>query len=775
MYDFFVKLLNMSLAASIIILVIVVLRLLLKKAPRNIICFLWVLVALRLILPFSIQSNLSVYNMMPSSAGTQGQIEYFQYNGKTEKPKVEFSVPALVNDNASPDSMTIGEHTSDLYLPPVISIWLAGVCVMLLYAIGSYLYLRKKVGASIPRREGLKMSDDISTPFILSILKPVIYIPSGMDEKTLNHVVAHEKAHIKRRDHWWKPLGYCLLTVYWFNPIIWLAYVLLCRDIEMACDEKVIRDMDKGSVAAYSQALLDCSFPRRRIAACPLAFGEVGVKERVKTVLNYKKPAFWIIIAAIVACAIVAVCFLTNPAANRYYPMTGHSISDLEPNQIVEWIAKLEKLNDAADLNTNSDNFDILLTSDFDIQNAPAIRYYFTEKRQVYCGQLRMFTDENRYFTTKRTKWTEQNRTYKLQTYLEALKYLPQEQIRQLSPNADSYSVMIAGGGSLENNARTISYTSTGVCSSDGWQIHLLVQPLHGGNGDGSEEIHLFYDATAVNYPVLTRRFDALHGDEIDFESMEVGDIVYVGDIAIQKAPDDDDGPSGPVTRSTTEGFEVKSFGGNTSVDNVLNLNSTYRYFYIFIKNTGSNTISVTIGNNSSTQSNNFHEIPTGNYYIWSTNQWAAQSHDVSFSSINGMYGSAKAMLSVLPFDGSSASIGALREKYPEYFDLPTAEGLEVYVWQMAQYSYSFGVLSGTNRNKAPEELWNLKRVSAKEMKAILSTYDIDEQNIYIHPWQNPISSYIPEYWVTREGEDQCSVEARRQAYVDNIRSMLFD
>ena len=131
----------------------------------------------------------------------------------------------------------------------------------------------------------------------------------------------------------------------------------------------------------------------------------------------------------------------------------------------------------------------------------------------------------------------------------------------------------------------------------------------------------------------------------IDFESMEVGDIVYVGDIAIQKAPDDDDGPSGPVTRSTTEGFEVKSYGGNTSVDKVLNLNSTYRYFCIYIKNTGSNTISVTIGNNSSTQSNNFHEIPTGNYYIWSTNQWAAQSHDVSFSSINGMYGSAKAML----------------------------------------------------------------------------------------------------------------------------------
>ena len=204
----------MSLAASIIVLVIVVLRLLLKKAPKNIICILWALVALRLILPFSVQSNLSAFNMMPAPAGSQGQIEYFQYNGKTEKPQVEFSVPALVNDNASPDSMTVGEHTSDLYLPPVISIWLAGVCVMLLYAAGSYLYLRKKVGASIPRHDGIRISDDISGPFILGILKPVIYIPSGMEEKTLNCVAAHEKAHIKRGDHWWKPIGYFLLTVY---------------------------------------------------------------------------------------------------------------------------------------------------------------------------------------------------------------------------------------------------------------------------------------------------------------------------------------------------------------------------------------------------------------------------------------------------------------------------------------------------------------------------------------------------------------------------------
>ena len=313
MYDVFVRLLNMSLSASIIVLVIVILRLLLKKAPRKIICFLWAFVALRLLLPFSIQSDLSAFNMIKSSVGEQGQIEYFQYNGKTEKPKVQFTTPALVNDDMSPDSMTIGEHTSDLYLPPVVVIWLVGMGAMLIYALISFIKLKKSVRASIPVKDNILACDEVKSPFILGIIKPMIYVPSSMAGETLSYVITHETAHIKRCDHWWKPLGYLLLTVYWFNPLCWLAYILLCRDIELACDEKVIRDYDKLGKAAYSQALLDCSFPRKTIAACPVAFGEIGVKARVKSVLNYKKPAFWIIAAAVVVCIVVAVCFLTNP------------------------------------------------------------------------------------------------------------------------------------------------------------------------------------------------------------------------------------------------------------------------------------------------------------------------------------------------------------------------------------------------------------------------------------------------------------------------------
>ena len=163
---------------------------------------------------------------------------------------------------------------------------------------------------------------------MLGIIKPKIYLPFQIDGQNLEHVVSHEQAHIQRRDHWWKPLGFLLLTIHWFNPLMWLAYVLLCRDIELACDEKVVRELGMEQRADYSQALLACSVNRRMIAACPLAFGEVGVKERVKSVLNYKKPAFWVMVVSVVACAVVAVCFLTNPidAFEGYYHIEGFGI-----------------------------------------------------------------------------------------------------------------------------------------------------------------------------------------------------------------------------------------------------------------------------------------------------------------------------------------------------------------------------------------------------------------------------------------------------------------
>ena len=339
MYEVFTKLLNMSLMASILVLIIIVLRFALKKAPKKYICILWALVVLRLICPFSISSVFSAYNMMDKNTISSGQVEYFEYNGKTEKPQLTFEVPALVNDNYSPDSMTVGTKTSGVYMPTVVYIWLFGIIAMAAYAIVSYAGLHKEVKASKKKDDNVYVCDEISSPFILGFIRPRIYLPSGIGEEVREHVVAHEKAHIKRLDYIWKPLGFVLLSVYWFNPVMWIAYIFLCKDIEGACDEKVISQMDKENIASYSQALLTCAAQRRMITACPIAFGETDVKGRIKNVLNYKKPAFWIICISIVSCIVVAVCFLTNPKKDKNceVPFGTYVKNDLSGDTMLYW------------------------------------------------------------------------------------------------------------------------------------------------------------------------------------------------------------------------------------------------------------------------------------------------------------------------------------------------------------------------------------------------------------------------------------------------------
>ena len=310
----FLKVLNMSITASWLILAVVLARVLLKKAPRWVSCLLWGLVAIRLLCPFSFESSLS---LIPNSETIPADIAFWQ------EPAVDFGIESI-NEAINPfiaESFAPNPASSinslQIVIPAAAIVWITGILVMLAYALISYLKLKKTVSVCVQAGEMIFACDEITAPFILGAFKPIIYVPSSMDGETLTHVTRHEKAHLQRYDHWWKPLGFLLLSVYWFNPLCWLAYILLCRDIETACDEKVIRDMDKADMAAYSQALLDCSFPRKRVSACPLAFGEAGVKERVKGVLNYKKPAFWIILAAIIACIALAICLMTDPPSNR--------------------------------------------------------------------------------------------------------------------------------------------------------------------------------------------------------------------------------------------------------------------------------------------------------------------------------------------------------------------------------------------------------------------------------------------------------------------------
>lgn len=307
----FLKLLNLSISASWLVLVVLVLRLVLKRAPKWVDVLLWGMVALRLMLPFSIESALS---LIPSAETVSPEVVQFD-----PAPTITSGVELI--DNAVNPSLSESfaaaplASVNPLYVWTYLAgwVWLIGLAAMLAYALVSYLRLRRRVSASIPLRENIYVCDEVASPFILGIVRPRIYLPSALDEAQRGSVLSHERAHLARRDHWWKPLGFALLAVYWFNPLLWLAYTLLCRDIELACDERVLRGMDAGQVKDYSSALLACSVPRRMLAACPLAFGEVGVGARVKNALRYKKPAFWVVAASVAVCVVVAVCFLTNP------------------------------------------------------------------------------------------------------------------------------------------------------------------------------------------------------------------------------------------------------------------------------------------------------------------------------------------------------------------------------------------------------------------------------------------------------------------------------
>ena len=307
----FLKLLNLSISASWLVLAVLVLRLVSKRSPKWMNVLLWGIVALRLMLPFSIESALS---LIPSAETLSPEVVRFD-PAPTITSGVEF-IDNAVNPSLS-ESFAAAPLASvnPLYVWTYLAgwVWLIGLGAMLLYALVSYLRLRRRVSVSLCVRENIYLCDAISSPFILGVVKPRIYLPSGLDEVQRQNVLSHERAHLARRDHWWKPLGFALLAVYWFNPVLWLAYALLCRDIELACDERVIRTMDESAVKTYSTVLLACSIPRKAVITCPLAFGEVGVKERVRNALHYKKPAFWIVVASAVVCIVVAVCFLTNP------------------------------------------------------------------------------------------------------------------------------------------------------------------------------------------------------------------------------------------------------------------------------------------------------------------------------------------------------------------------------------------------------------------------------------------------------------------------------
>lgn len=313
MDDVFLKLVNLSISASWLILAVLVLRVVLKKAPKWVMPLLWGVVALRLVCLFSIESALS---LIPSAETIPSEIVT-----ETREPVLyEQATLDIVTNPTLPSAAEVPVGVSrqqaqvDFNIYSVL--WLAGMAALLVHALVSAGKLKRKLATAILLRDNIYESEFVDSPFVFGVVKPNIYLPMHMDEGTAAYVIAHEHAHLARRDHWWKVLGYLVLALHWFNPLVWVAYILFCRDIELACDEKVVKGLDGAARADYSQALLSCAAPGRAVAACPLAFGEGNIKTRVKSALHYKKPAFWVAAAAVLAVVIVAVCFLTNPRSD---------------------------------------------------------------------------------------------------------------------------------------------------------------------------------------------------------------------------------------------------------------------------------------------------------------------------------------------------------------------------------------------------------------------------------------------------------------------------
>lgn len=306
----FLKMLNMCITAGWIALAVIIIRFHLKKAPRVVSLFLWGLVAIRLVCPFSVESFLS---LIPNDETVPYDIMYAEHpNMQTGIPRLGAGLNSCMYYELAPN---IGDSANPMQIIVFIAsiVWIVGMGIMMLYALISYIRICQKVGGAVCLKENIYYCDTIDTPFILGIFKPRIYLPSGISKEDTNYVISHEFAHINRLDHVWKPFGFLLLSVYWYNLILWVAYILFCKDIEFACDERVIRKIGVECKKPYSLALINCSTAHKRVSAYPLAFGETGVKSRVKSVLNYKKPAFWVVVVCVVLCVALSVCFLTDP------------------------------------------------------------------------------------------------------------------------------------------------------------------------------------------------------------------------------------------------------------------------------------------------------------------------------------------------------------------------------------------------------------------------------------------------------------------------------
>ena len=687
MTEFFLNVVNMSISASWLVCAVLLLRLLLKKAPKWINVLLWGIVAVRLICPFSFESVLS---LIPSS--------------QTINPEIALNAPVIDSGVTIIDNVInpiIGEATISLQpekdvnlfqfiMPYLAGVWLVGIAALLIYTLISFLRLKRKIGTAVLLRDNIYQSEAVVSPFVLGVIKPKIYLPFNMNGQDMNHVIAHERAHIRRKDHFWKPLGFLILTLHWFNPMVWLGYILLCRDIELACDEKVVKELNNEQRADYSEALLACSVNRRMIAACPLAFGEVGVKDRIKSVLNYKKPAFWIIVVAIVVSITVAVCFLTNPVNTSIYNSsyeTGKCLysyvvsadKETKSNELVFDITSDGKVYKIFGDGT-TDELGVLKESDYtaeeleaaiknqdaklnigNIKNAYELSdCIFLQKSNGTVYLVQFFSDGRimSVFKLNRTDKSDiSNGSYKLSKELyfnDAYSYVP---------NFENDRIEIKTNGGMHIYHFTEEVLSTGAR----------------------------YEEVKLNKSNFSNLFDNM---EIWSADINLEDLLKNNKKAwCHNTPDD--------------------IGG-------------YPYMLLLQKDGTLCMIFADFENGA----------PTRIRYIYKL-EYKGNIENSYDSTVGGADGPSNVIV--------STTIDGLKVKYPQFFNVSTDGGLTVYIWQMSKDNYSC-YLANTSMEAISDNSFAYDiGASISEMRAILTTYDIDRNDITIQPVRNPLSSYYYE------------------------------
>ena len=651
MSDIFIKIFNLSVMAGWLTLAVLICRPLMKKAPKWINCLLWGIVGLRLVFPFSLES---IFSLIPSAEPLPPDIMM------SPAPVINSGVGVvnsminpIISTSLAPDP-TASANPMQIVIAVASWIWVIGIALMLGYGIVSFITLRFKVRAAIRGEKNVYFCDEVDSPFILGVIRPRIYVPSGMSGEALEHVIAHEKSHLRRGDHLWKPVGFALLAFYWFNPLLWVAYALLCRDIEAACDEKVIKTMDIAAKKSYSEALLACSMHRKRIMACPLAFGEVGVKQRIKSVLNYKKPAFWIIIIALIATLVLSVCFLTNPQGTPKDKLTVGS----------EWISEGE------------------VVIGFAVENGWKLKGYLNHSSQS-C-EIVLYTRSAGLVRGSRL-------------WVEIYEYDPVDDV------IAEGDLILSGSIKARGNRLIFEISDNNLGLEEKKLIFKKTK-------DAKLETVTFESDGATRYVRITDSGSSIPSAKISAVQIkrEGDDVVF-------------------VLKWKNNSFRTQIYGESFEV---------YRY-----------------------ESDEL--IPLEFISYWLMRSVGVGARKLSYPSFNitehydisvpGKYrleaGAAWVEFEVAMED-KNETVNAPVVFYPSYSAYDSSRKYDVYVWQMTENSFSFALLDSKPRDWLDDELFNIKGVPAASMRQILLDKNLGPDDVNIVRWQNPLSSYIGDFWV---------------------------